>query len=132
MSETNQLLSCGRSNQFKVKDLEAFKAAVQPFDVTIVEDEGDDHTVSILANARSGISFTKDQQHILELLVEHLTDDSVAILMQIGYRADSLELVGNAVAANNKGQIRQIDLNYIYRMAQDLLDDTSEVTACAD
>lgn len=132
MSESNPLLSCGRSNLFKVKDLEAFKAAVRDFNVEVVEDENDDRAVSILAHPRNGISFSTDQQHILEVLVEHLTDDSVAILMQIGYRADSLELVGNAVAANSKGQIRQMDLNYIYRMAQDLLDDTSEVTACAD
>ena len=131
MSETNPLLSCGRSNQFRIRDLTAFKQALSDFNVTIDVSEDDDHLVSLLAHPRKGISFSNEQRHILESVVPHLDGTAVAILMQIGYNQDSLELMGNAVAANAKGQMRQVDLSYIYKMAEELSEGT-QVEECAE
>lgn len=131
MSSTESMLSCGRSNQFKVRDLSAFKRALGNFDVSVVEAEEGNNQVSILAHPRPGISFSSDQHHIMEIVVKHLDDTSVVVLMQIGYHSDTFELIGNAIAVNAKGEIRQVDLDYIYRLAQDL-NGGDPVARCAD
>jgi hypothetical protein len=131
-SQNTPYLSCGRSNQFRVKDLSAFKQALTDFDVSVVEDDNDPNLVSILAFPRPGISFTNDQQHVLETVVPHMAGRGVVILMQVGYRSDTLELMGNAVAVNSKGEMRQVDLAYIYQMAKGLVGEDVEVATCAD
>jgi hypothetical protein len=107
-----------RSNYFKVKDHEAFKQALAPFDVQIIEDE---RGVVIFSNSDEGWSWwnseTDEDTYGSEVISPHLADGEVCILMEAG--AEKLRYIsGYAVAFTNEGREVSVSLNDIYSLAQ--------------
>lgn len=117
-----------RTNYFLVKDLDAFKEALSPFEVQ-VHGRSEDDRVCILGEDPDGGAwpthlYNEDADDYEDvdfpgLVAEHLADDEVAIFMEAG--AEKLRyVVGQAIAINNKGEIRTIDLTRIYDLAREL------------
>lgn len=111
-----------RSNYFKVKDAEAFKVWAAQFDaIELWDDErgfglGDTdegYWPSSVYNDETGEDRDIDFVHELS---EHLTEDSVAVLMSAG--AEKLRYItGYAVAVNHKGELVEVSLDDIYELA---------------
>ena len=123
-----------RSNYFRVKDLDAFKAKMEQVGLEVVGRRQDD---SVEADGRVAVLSTNDDKggwpsgyydddadedvevDVVELIAEHLADDEVAVFMECG--AEKLRyLTGNATAVNNKGEMRQVWLDQIYPLAAEL------------
>ena len=130
----NYLASC-RTNYFRVKDPEAFKAALSPIaDIEIVERDG--HFM-LLGRNEDGAGWptsyhNEDECEDVEFdlqgtVAPFLADGEVAIFMEVG--AERLRyLVGYAVAVNNKGERRTVSLQDIYREAAELAPENAEIT----
>jgi len=119
-----------RTNYFRVKDADAFKAWLGTINGVelITDDKG---RFGVLFN-EDGVPSSRyndttedwDDFDFMEELAPHLADDSVAVLMGAG--AEKLRYVqGYAVAINNKGEVRSLNLDAIYGMAKEL---GSEIT----
>ena len=112
-----------RSNYFKVKDLDAFRAWALPLDLDFTTDADDPDTVALICNTEHGEWPYKDaeDQEIPDFalaLSEHLAPGQVAILMEIGH--EKMRYVsGYATAINNRGQRIDIALSDIYKMARE-------------
>lgn len=127
----NYYSSC-RTNYFRVKDPEQFKADMKSIPVDIVHnDDCATKDMFMLYGADDGgwpsFRYTTEEQtheHIEDLdiftyVADRLADGQVAIFMEVG--AEKLRyLIGQAVAINNKRQTRVVDLNTIYKIAQTL------------
>ena len=111
-----------RSNYFKVKDVEAFKAWVETIpDLVCWEREGlyairsEDFDTGCWPSTRYD-----DEDEDLNLtgeLAEHLAEGEVAVLMEAG--AEKLRYIsGWAVAVNHKGEEVSISLYNIYDLAE--------------
>lgn len=111
-----------RSNPFRVKDTDRFalwlhdaagdalKAIVHDDDQRLIHFEG---FASIPSTNEEGeeISFFSE-------LAEHLAEDEIAVVFEIG--SELLRyLVGTATAVAPTGETTRLDLNEIYRHAQD-------------
>lgn len=115
-----------RSNYFKVKDAAAFKAWTETI-IGLGVWEKEDGTFGLYDDGNDSCgwpSWMEDEEgetFELDLLTElsaHLTEDSVAVLMEAG--AEKLRYVrGCANAVNSKGEIVSISLGDIYRLAFD-------------
>ena len=122
-----------RSNYFKVRDLDAFRKAFEGIDVKIVGSAADDSVaedglVCLLGDDQYGgwPSWICDEEtdedrevDVVQIVAGHLADGEVAVFMQSG--AEKLRYItGYAVATNNKGETRVIDIDMIYDLAKDL------------
>jgi hypothetical protein len=122
-----------RSNYFFVKDIEAFEAELKGSGLEISTKKIDDLTqVCLLASEENGFPFEKydpdtfDSEELdwSDIFKRHLVDNQVAIIMGAG--AEKLRYIsGWAMAFNNKGESKSINLDAIYDLAKEL---GSEIT----
>jgi len=121
----NYYASC-RTNYFEVKDSEKFLEAMDNIP-GIVVDTDDGHLFYILGDDPDGAGWPAwgydeemGNEYEIDLPVivsEHLADDSVAIFMEVG--SEKLRfIIGWALAVNNKGETRLINLSDIYDIAK--------------
>ena len=108
-----------RTNYFKVKDESAFRAWAEKFSLEVIEQDG---LFGVLpGNTDEGTFHLFDEElddtrDICDDIAEHLTDDSIAVVMEAGH--EKLRYVsGWAVAINSKGERVQIVLDDIYEQA---------------
>lgn len=121
-----------RSNYFRVKDEEAFKKALEPFDVDVHSDN--EGRFCLLNNEEGGWPSwyldDNEQEHdvdFFQLVSEHLADKSIAVF--IGSGAEKLRYIsGYAVAIHPNGERIQIVLDDIYKEAQEAFGDDVEIT----
>lgn len=127
-------ISTGRSNYFRVKEVDAFKALCNLWSVEFIDKkpvEGgqpDDILVGFLAN--SGLSLYRsaddpaNEDNVLEYdfdaflqeLAAHLMEEEVAIMMESGY--EGMRYVsGFAIAVNSKGEKESVYTEDIYEKA---------------
>jgi len=120
-----------RTNYFAVKDAEAFKNEIGQYPVNVIEEA---HSVEgtlygFLDNNADGAGmpydkYDEDTDNYIEidwedLFRRHLKDGWVAVMMEAGaekYRY----ITGYAVAYNNKGESRKINLDDIYKVALEI------------
>lgn len=115
-----------RSNYFRVKDEQAFRDALAPYEVEIVKRNAVEY--ALLANGGDCNGWpswsVNEQDEDVEidfpaLVAEHLADGEVAIFMEAG--AEKLRyIVGQAIAINANGETRVVDLTDIYNLAAEL------------
>jgi hypothetical protein len=119
-----------RTNYFLVKDEAAFKAEMEKYNVTVITSKIDDQTAYGIMDADNdggGLQWsqfnddTEDYDDIPweHVIGQHLQDGQVAILVETGaekYRY----LSGWAIAFNNKGESRRVDINDIFELAKEL------------
>ena len=119
-----------RTNYFLVKDADAFKAEMANYEVTVIEQQMHGKTGYGILDADSdggGLQWsqfneeTEDYDDLAweDIIGKHLKDGSVCVLMETGaekYRY----LTGWAVAFNNKGESRRVNLTDIYDLAKEL------------
>lgn len=127
-------ISTGRSNYFRVKEVDAFKALCNLWSVEFIDKkpvEGgqpDDILVGFLAN--SGLSLYRstdepaNEDNVLEYdfdaflqeLAAHLMEEEVAVMMESGY--EGMRYVsGFAIAVNSKGEKEAVYTEDIYEKA---------------
>jgi len=125
-----------RTNYFKVKDDEAFLAAMLEIPGIEVEQNNDDGFV-ILGNDADGAgwptySYDEEDDNETEIdlpliVSEHLIDGEVAIFMESG--AEKLRyIIGFAEAINSKGERESVSIRDIYSKARKLTDRPMDVT----
>lgn len=113
----------GRTNYFIVKDGEKFENQINSLgegispSIELIKDERgwcllfEDGIPTYFYDEESGEEYEVDMETIIK---ENLADGSVCVMMEVG--AEKLRyLSGWAVAFNNKGETKTIDLNHIYR-----------------
>jgi len=119
-----------RTNYFLVKDAEAFKTEMANYPVNVIEQKiGEETGYGILDEDADGGGlpwslFNEDTDEYDDLVWEviigqHLKDGEVCVLMETGaekYRY----LSGWAIAFNNKGETRRVDITDIYNLAKEL------------
>lgn len=119
-----------RTNYFLVKDAEAFKAEMANYSVNVIEQKiGEETGYGILDEDSDGgglqwSQFNEETEDYDDLVWEviignHLKDGEVCVLMETGaekYRY----LSGWAIAFNNKGESRRVDITDIYDLAKEL------------
>lgn len=113
----------GRTNYFRVKDVQAFTEAL-PADFEVVS--GSDGKVAVLARNESGgwVEYVwadeageeDTEVDVVDLIAEHLVDGEVAVAQSVG-QEKMRYLAGYAVAVNNTGDRVQISLDDIYQAA---------------
>lgn len=123
-----------RTNYFRVKDLEAFKAGLAGYDVEIVTSKRHPDYIALLAPEGSDFLDhieTEDGDfqpfNLHEYVWKHLDSDSVVIFMS-GYILKDASVSGLAAAYNAKGESRRLDLDDIYTLAKELLSTDIEPT----
>jgi hypothetical protein len=117
-----------RSNYFQVKDLNAFKASLHPFNVQIVEDP---RGITLLSKSDSGWDWynpkTDEPADEVDLISRHLQKNEVCVLMETG--AEKLCFLGGyAVAFDHTGKEVSLNLNQIYDMARAAFGDKAKIT----
>ena len=119
-----------RTNYFLVKDEVAFKAEMEKYDVTVITSKIDDQTAYGIMDADGdggGLAWSKYNDDTEDyddisweyIIGQHLQDGQVAILTETGaekYRY----LTGWAIAFNNKGETRRVDITDIFELAKEL------------
>jgi len=125
-----------RSNYFKVKDNEKFKDFIESMEGLefIYDNVG---RVGFLVDSESGSipceRYDEENDEYVDIdfdqeLAQHLQDDQVAIYQEVG--AEKLRyLVGYSVAVNSKGEVATVNINDIYRIAQEELGG-QDITTC--
>jgi len=131
----NYYANC-RTNYFKVKDDDAFMEEIGKVPGLDICNEakgfcllGDDPDgagwPAYLYDDETGDDYEVD---ITEIVSRHLANGEVAIFMESG--AEKLRYItGCAIAVNNKGEYRIVELGDIYTLAQDLTDRPADITA---
>jgi hypothetical protein len=118
---------CWRTNAFRVKDLAAFLAWIERFDIeidVIGVEQDTEHFIYLLCEEGSIPTAYGDDEEPAEIdfateLAMNLVTGEVAIIMEAGY--EGMRYVnGFAVAVNSAGESRQIDLSDIYKLAHEL------------
>lgn len=125
---------CGsaRSNYFKVKDVEAFKAWAATISSIGVWEKGEMFAIysdcpdgggwpsskwGKVANEDGEVSEDFVDLDLSAELAEHLTEDSIAVLMETGHEKLRY-LVGHAIAVNHKGEYESLNIDSIYELAE--------------
>jgi hypothetical protein len=112
----------GRTNYFKVRDVDKFKDWAEAFGAEVAEKEG---RFALLPgegcddNCLPSRFDDKDEEliHIYDELHQHLADGEVAVVMEAG--AEKLRYVsGWAMAINHKGESVCVGLTDIYELAE--------------
>ena len=118
--------SLWRSNYFKVKDNDTFKASMQRIDGLEAEHRTPDDTwcLCCLGHDSGGIptEYEDDGGDLVEIELEaevakHLADGEVAVFVEIS-SMKLCSLSGRAVAINAAGRTANVDLAEIYAKAQ--------------
>lgn len=146
----------GRTNYFKVKDPELFKEAVNrlsglllvessscPGQFMLMDDNPDGggwcvtdlsqprlddfNTEEEFLRACKAWEESRDDFDLDEFISEHLADGEVAILLEVGHEQHRY-LTGWAIAINNKGERRRVNLDDIYLLAEELTDRPEDIT----
>jgi hypothetical protein len=117
-----------RSNYFRVKDISKFEEFCDSLNLTVIKDKNESNLVGFLVEDNDGSlpSYIYNEEtdeyediDLAEELASHLEEDEVAIFMEVG--AEKLRyLVGVAIAVNSKGEIKQVNLGEIYKLADTL------------
>lgn len=119
-----------RSNYCRVKDAQAFQDWVSTLrGVQVVERDG---RFALLADegwpsSRPGPYADDEELDLVQELASHLDDGEVAIVVEIGHEGMRY-LDGAATAVNRQGEIRQILLGDIYKVAEALAAPGTEIT----
>ena len=125
-----QYFGQARTNYFLVKDAEAFKTEMANYPVNVIEQKiGEETGYGILDADDDGgglqwSQYNDDTDEYDDLVWEdiigkHLKDGEVCVLTETGaekYRY----LSGWAIAFNNKGETRRVDITDIYDLAKEL------------
>jgi hypothetical protein len=120
-----------RSNYFEVKDATKFVDEMAKYPIEVITNEVDGRTLYGIMDANqdgSGLDWnmydeeTGEETELdwIEILSNHLADDHIAVLMEVGtekYRY----LNGIAFAVNNKKEVIRISLDDIYDKAKETL-----------
>ena len=120
----------GKTNSFAVKDIEAFEEEVSKYAVEVVKVTEQGRTlVQMFDTDDNGAGFPwetwdSEQGEGVEIewdniFARHLEDGWVAIIFEVGnekYRY----LSGTAIAYNNKGDARRIDIHDITKLAEEI------------
>lgn len=121
-----------RSNYFHVKSVEAFKAFMNAFHGITVIDNGSGQVgfysqegiPGWMCDNGDGEETEIDFLHELSL---HLQDGEVAIVTASG--SEAMRYVsGYAVAVNNKGESRAVNIDAIYGLARELTNRPDDIT----
>lgn len=127
--------SSSRSNYFRVKDKEKFKDFLDSTrSLSFIEDkegragflvEGEEGLPYYIYNEETG---EESELDLAQELSQHLIDGEVAIYQEVG--AEKLRyLVGYSVAVNSKGETITVNINDIYKIAQEELGG-EDITTC--
>ena len=117
-----------RTNYFKVKDPEAFKAWCKTWitDMDVVPGSGEDGELYTILIPGSPPDARRDdpetewfEADFIEELAEHLEEEWVAVIMQIGHEKQRY-VGGYAVAINSRGDHQTVNLDDIYVTAKEL------------
>jgi hypothetical protein len=103
-----------RSNYFKVKDVEAFKAAMHP-DIQVSEQRGDG-CISLLSSGELGWLYR--DWNPFKAIAPHLDDDEWCVLQSVGGAMPSY-LIGHAFAFDATGQAIELGIDDIYKQLPD-------------
>lgn len=137
-----------RSNYFRVKDMATFQAWVEGRGLTLLHSPAlhgiaptgsDVHRVGITPEDCSDTGSWPNQEFNDETgqfddidlygeLAEHLQDDSIAILQEIG-NEKLCYLTGYAVAINSRGETAEVSLQSITELARRQFGSEVEITA---
>ena len=128
-------MEMARSNYFKVKDKDAFRAFLDHFStVDMIED--DQGRVGFLAHDGLPIDLIVDEEtgeddHIdfVGELSGHLVDGEVAVIQVIGWEKMRY-LNAYATAINSKQNQVNVDISDIFPLAKELTSRPEDVTAC--
>ena len=117
-------IETARSNYFKVKDLEAFKLAVENYgEFEITHDDEDPSLIAILGTGESFPAYGWDDdgneldKEFAQIVSEHLTDDSVFVVVGSGYEKMRY-VTGWAYAIDSTGKSVYMDISEIYNRAE--------------
>ena len=123
-----------RSNYFRVKDKAAFRAFLDRFDSSVKLIEDDHGRVGFLAEEGIPSSYMPDEPghdgddvDFVSELAAHLADHEVMIVVGTGFEKMRY-LVGYAIAINNRKERRELDLNGIYKLAEQLTKRPKRIT----
>ena len=123
-----------RSSYFRVKDKDALRAFLDRFGGAVVAVEDDKDRVGFLAQEGLPSAYMPDTAgnegedvDFVSELAGHLADHEVMIVMGTGYE-NMRDLVGYAIAINNKKERREIDLAQIYELAKQLTKRAKRIT----
>jgi hypothetical protein len=138
-----QLLRTTRSNYFKVKDPEAFKAWAKRRCLEVwnqTTEKGNDPTMFAIASddpdGAGWPSYSYDEEtdeeeefNIEDELPTHLADKQVAVLMEAGAEKQRY-INGYAIAVHANGKTVMVRLDNIYDLARKEFGDDIDMTAC--
>jgi hypothetical protein len=124
-----------RSNYFAVKDENAFQEEMKLYPVEVITKEQDGVTLyGFLDSDQNGgadvWSFYNDETDEYEEILwsaifeRHLQDNWVAVIVDVGSESYRY-FTGGATAFNNKGEVRNVQLNDIYKLAEGLGSNTT-------
>lgn len=114
-----------RSNYFRVRDLDAFKAWLVDFPAKLIV--GLDGRFGFLSTDYYGGVPQDDERDIIDELHEYLAENEVAVVIVVGAEK-ARYLTGAAVAIAWTGEQVEIDLNDIYGLAQDEFGGDASIT----
>lgn len=118
----------GRTNYFKVKDVDLFLSEMDLYEVKVDEIEiGGQTLYSVIGDVQGGLPLaTTDTDGRFEdgiawekILQKHIEDDWVGIIIEVGFQ-DVEVLYGYSRAFNNKGEVHTVRLDSIFDEAQQL------------
>lgn len=127
-------VSLARTNHFVVRDLPAFRAAMDPYEVEIVEDQSRENRVTVLARdgwPTNGYDEETDEDievDLLGLISEHLAPGQVTVVTASGHEKMRY-MTGWAGAINSEGERVSLDLDDIYNLAKPLGDGSPILSA---
>lgn len=116
-----------RSNYFAVKDVAQFQTFCTEFNCTMITNIEGAQTLYGFYGDDGGIPVTRyneekqdwEEADLLSALASHLTDDYVAIVMEVGFEKMRY-LLGEAHAVNAKGKMLSVELDEIYERSASL------------
>ena len=111
-----------RSNYVKVKDVEAFKAAMAPLEVSVQESRDEPGSFCLLAETEYGgwpnYDSETDNHYDLEAVVApHLADGQVCVFVSSGAER-SRYVTGDSLAFDNTGEVIYLNIDDIYELAK--------------
>ena len=128
--------SC-RSNYFIVKDRKSFKELLEQYETVLIEKNGKVGFYSITDDGGIPTRYIDDDDEdagideesisIIEEIAEHLVENEVCVIMEIGYEKLRY-LDGRAIAVAWTGETTRVSLNDIYAQAQSEFGGDAQIT----
>ena len=109
-----------RSNYFRVKDMDAFKALCDEFEAIVITRDDDPTLVGFYSNNFNGSipdRYTDgiiDPVYITDVISKHLADHEVCIIMTVGAEKKRY-VTGEAIAINHDNKRTNVYLDDIYQ-----------------